>query len=271
MEAGDNADVSGLYNITIPASDLDGVDPKTCTVVYYGEDNVPMEMETTYTTDENGNATGIVFTTGHFSNYAIMVKEAKKSNHSGGSGGGSSAVSELEKAKTEAKADVKAEAEAQKYDEAEAAEVKAIKEQAEKDIAAAKTVEEVKAIEAEAEAKIEAILTTEEKAQVAAVTGVSKQVFKAKSKKTKKNGKPAVKVTWTLPNGMNVDGYEVYRSTKKNSGYGTKPYFTTTKTSYINNKDLKAGKTYYYKVRAYILVNGEKIYTGWSTKAYRTI
>ncbi len=80
---------SGLYNITIPALKLSGVDPTKCKVVYYADDGkaVPLEMETTYTMDENGNPNGIVFTTGHFSNYAIIYKPAKSS---GGSSGGSS-------------------------------------------------------------------------------------------------------------------------------------------------------------------------------------
>ncbi len=79
---------SGLYNITIPAPELSGVDPTKCKVVYYADDGkaVPLEMETTYTMDGNGNPNGIVFTTGHFSNYAIIYKPAKTS---GGSSGGS--------------------------------------------------------------------------------------------------------------------------------------------------------------------------------------
>lgn len=143
--------------------------------------------------------------------------------------------------------------------------------QADKDIAAAKTAEEVEKIKEEAKAKIEAVSTAEEKADKVAVSSVSWKTFKATSKKTKLNGKKAVKITWTLPDGVTVDGFEVYRGTKRNSGYGTTPYFTTTKTSYTNNKALKAGKMYYYKVRGYKMINGEKVYTEWSSKAYRTI
>ena len=192
--------------------------------------------------------------------------------HSGGSSSGSSKhTSELAKAKTEAKAEVKAQAEAQKYDEAEAAEVAEIKAQAEKDITAAKTVDEVNKIKAEAEAKIDAVNTAEENAEIKAVRDVNWKVFKARSKKSTLHGKKAIKVYWNLPDGISVDGYEVYRSTSRYSGYGTEPYFTTTNTTYKNNKDLKSGKMYYYKVRGYKMINGEKVYTGWSAKAFRRI
>ena len=86
MKRADGNEASGLYNITIPASKLSGVDPTKCKVVYYADNNaVPLEMETTYTTDKAGKPNGIVFTTGHFSNYAIVYE---KSNTDGGSSGG---------------------------------------------------------------------------------------------------------------------------------------------------------------------------------------
>ena len=74
-----------------------------------------------------------------------------------------------------------------------------------------------------------------------------------------------------LLGGVDVDGYEIFRSTKKNSGFGTKPYFETTSTSYTNTKNLKPGKIYYYKVRAFVVINGERVYTDYSLKAYRKL
>ena len=121
-----------------------------------------------------------------------------------------------------------------------------------------KTDEEKTLVEKKAEAKAELN------------SAIADNGFKAKSaKQTKLNGKKALKISWTKVKG--ADGYEVFRSTKKNSGYGTKPYFSTKKTTYTNNKNLKAGKTYYYKVRAYKLVEGQKVYSDWSLKAWRKI
>lgn len=71
--------------------------------------------------------------------------------------------------------------------------------------------------------------------------------------------KGSITVKWKTTG--NADGYEVYRSLKKATGYGKKK--TTTKTSYVNTS-VKKGQRYYYKVKAYKLVNGNKIYSSWS-------
>ncbi len=194
---------------------------------------------------------------------------SKKSSSSGGSG--SSAATELDKVKAEANTALSTAAAANKYDDAEQAEVKTILEKAAADIKAAKTEAEVKAIQEAAQAEIDKILTSEEKAEIEAVAGVSSDIFKAKSKLTKLNGKKAIKVTWNVPGSMKLDGYEVFRSTKRYSGFGTEPYFTTSNTSYTNNKGLVKGKTYYYKVRGFVEINGERYYTRFSTKAFRVI
>ena len=68
-----NAEASdgGLYNVTIPESELkEGADLSEYYVVYYKDgEEIPYVMETTYVEGK-----GIVFTTGHFSNYAIIYK-----------------------------------------------------------------------------------------------------------------------------------------------------------------------------------------------------
>ena len=182
------------------------------------------------------------------------------------------AAPNLDKTKTDSTTALNAAATANKYDAAEQAEVKKILDKANADIKNAKTEAEVKAIEEAAQAEIDKILTTEEKAIVAALDNVEKRDFATKSKViTRKGGKKVIRLTWTAPDGVDVDGYEVFRSTKKNSGFGTKPYFETTNTSYTNTKNLKPGKIYYYKVRAFVVINGERVYTDYSLQAFRTI
>ena len=112
---------------------------------------------------------------------------------------------------------------------------------------------------------------SEEEERSELIAEVENTRFSARSQLTTLNGKKAIKVTWDVPEGMEFDGFAVYRSTKRDSGYGKKPFWTTTKTSYINNKDLKVGQTYYYKVRAFKYINDEKIYTEYSYKAWRTV
>ena len=94
---------------------------------------------------------------------------------------------------------------------------------------------------------------------------------------TLENGKKAVRVTWYDQNGneINFDGIEVYRSVKRYKGYGLEPFYTTkgdkSEGYYVNTKDLKEGTTYYYKVRGYVTIDGQKYYTDYSDKAWRTI
>ncbi len=67
------------------------------------------------------------------------------------------------------------------------------------------------------------------------------------------------KITWKAV--ANADGYEVYRSTSKNSGF--RKTASVTKTSAADSS-LKTGNTYYYKVRAYASINGKDVYSKYS-------
>ena len=89
---------------------------------------------------------------------------------------------------------------------------------------------------------------------------------------TMKNGKKAVRITWYNRNGemMEFDGVEIFRSTKKNSGYGKKPIFASETGKYYNTA-IKAGTKYYYKLRGYVVIDGQKYYTDYSLKAIRTV
>lgn len=183
-------------------------------------------------------------------------------------GGGSTVTTPLDTAKSEASKAVSEYVKSSDYEAAEQAEIKAITEKAMADIKNAKTEAEVKTIEAAAKAEIDKLETAEEKAIIRTVEATK---FKARSKATTLNGKKAIRVTWNVPEGMEFDGFEVYRSTEKYKGFGTEPIFITQNQKYTNNKGLEVGKTYYYKVRAFKYVNDEKVYTEYSYKAIRTV
>ncbi len=113
------------------------------------------------------------------------------------------------------------------------------------------------------------VTTSEEEAANEKIrNGIKNTKITLKSSLTSK-GK--IKLAWKKSGGYKVDYYEVFRSTKKNSGYGTKAYYKTSsgsKTSYTNSK-VKSGTRYYYRVRGVRVVDGEKIYTPYSNKANR--
>ena len=91
----------------------------------------------------------------------------------------------------------------------------------------------------------------------------------ASSKFTKTSGKRKVRVTWTVSQEIDGVKYQVYKSSKKSSGY--KKMFTTSGKSYTNTGGLTKGNTYYYKVRAYKYLNGKYYYSDWSDKTYKKI
>lgn len=87
---------------------------------------------------------------------------------------------------------------------------------------------------------------------------------------TMKNGKSAIRISWFDRNGdkMDFDGVEIQRSTKRYSGF--KKMFDSNRNKYYNT-NIKTGTKYYYRVRGYVLFNGEKVYTDWSLKAFRAV
>lgn len=210
-------------------------------------------------------------------NYEIMYGEVTPwiQSFSGGIGGGSFVPSttdeQIEQSKADAIASITKVAETEDYEAEEKHEVNAILEKAKTDIENAKTEEEVKAIEEEAKKDIEAIDTAEEKEIIRKVQAVEKGCIKLTSRITTLKGKKAILLTWEVPGGIEFDGFDIYKSVKRYSSYGKKPYYTSQKTKYFNTKNLQMGRTYYYKLRAFKIVNGRKVYTNWSTKAWRTV
>lgn len=70
------------------------------------------------------------------------------------------------------------------------------------------------------------------------------------------------KISWSKTSG--ASGYEVYRATSKSGEYGNIKTITSGSTSNYENSGLTAGKTYFYKVRAYRTVSGKKVFGAYS-------
>ena len=107
---------------------------------------------------------------------------------------------------------------------------------------------------------------------VNAVNGINKikadAVTSLKIKASSKATKGAITVKWTVKGDKAAaDGFQVWKSTKAQKGY--KKAITTKKTSFKNTKNLKKGVRYFYKVRAYKVVDGKTYYSDWSNKANR--
>ena len=70
-----------------------------------------------------------------------------------------------------------------------------------------------------------------------------------------------IKLSWDKVDG--ASGYQIYRATKKSGKYARIATVSAEKPEYINTK-LTCGKTYYYKLRAYQVKNGKKVYSKYS-------
>ncbi len=114
-------------------------------------------------------------------------------------------------------------------------------------------------------------LSEAEKAEIARLrTGVENTKITLRSKAAKKG----IRLDWKRSKGFKVDYYEVFRSLKRDTeSLGKAAYYKTTtesKTYYINTKELKKGKRYYYRVRGVrSFADGSTAYTKWSTWAWR--
>lgn len=80
-------------------------------------------------------------------------------------------------------------------------------------------------------------------------------------KQGKKIYKKEVKLSWKKV--KNADGYKIYMKSG-NEKYKAVKTISNGKTVSYTKKNLKKGKTYYFKVRAYCKVNGKKVYGSYS-------
>lgn len=74
-----------------------------------------------------------------------------------------------------------------------------------------------------------------------------------------KAGKKKITLTWKKA--TNATGYKIYRATKKSGKYN---YFKATNNLKYVNKNLKKGKKYYYKVRAYRTIKDGQLFGAYS-------
>nr|WP_078555894.1 hypothetical protein [Bacillus alkalicellulosilyticus] len=79
-----------------------------------------------------------------------------------------------------------------------------------------------------------------------------------------------IKVSWSKVPG--VHGYEIYRSTSSTGTFSKVGTVTDGSTLTYTNTGVTTGKTYHYKVRAYRMVNGKKVYSPYiKTKSGKAI
>ena len=79
-----------------------------------------------------------------------------------------------------------------------------------------------------------------------------------------KAGKDYKQITWNKTSG--AKGYEVYMATSVNGEYSKVATISDKNTVTYKKSDLKSGKKYYFKVRAYGTVDDEKIYSPFSNR-----
>ena len=91
----------------------------------------------------------------------------------------------------------------------------------------------------------------------------------ASSKYGKSSGKRYIQVKWEASEEVEGLKYQVYKSTKKSSGYSKMK--STSSLSYKNSSGLTKGKTYYYKVRGYKSIGGKTYYSSWSNVVSRKV
>lgn len=98
---------------------------------------------------------------------------------------------------------------------------------------------------------------------VVATASAATSSIKTRQPRLSLNKRAATTVTLNIGKVSGAQGYKIYRSTSKD---GTYEYVGATKSTTFNDKGLNYGKSYYYKVRAYVVENGTKIHSKYSDK-----
>ena len=90
--------------------------------------------------------------------------------------------------------------------------------------------------------------------------------------RTSVTAKGKIRLKWKKSAGFKIDYYQIFRSTKK-SDFGKKPFFKATKNkkTYINTKNLKKNKRFYYKIRGVRQIGDKLYYTKWSNISSKLI
>ena len=109
-------------------------------------------------------------------------------------------------------------------------------------------------------------LTASQQKIIAKVKSMNIRFTSAKYNKSKKTYTIKFKKT---DKAYRVDGYLIYKSSKKSSGFSK--VGKTSKLTWTNKKPGQKGKTYYYKVRGYREVAGKIYYTKWSVVKKMTV
>lgn len=89
-------------------------------------------------------------------------------------------------------------------------------------------------------------------------SGVKTAVSAVSSLQAKAVRGKGIKLTWQSL--KTVDGYVIYRKTGKNGSYKKIKTVAGKKSTGYTDKTAKKGKTYYYRIRAYRLLDGKKVY-----------
>lgn len=105
--------------------------------------------------------------------------------------------------------------------------------------------------------KAEQPIETEKPAQPG--TDPQTKTFSGKTKITSARNIKGKKAVLKWKKVKDADGYVVYRATKKNGKYKAVKTIKSAKTVKFTNSKLKKGKTYYYKVQAYKVIDKKKV------------